>query len=58
MSRLSRQGISAKAYVCDIGRREAIGPMGEEVLRDFGKIDILVNNAGTSTSCESTLEAV
>jgi NAD(P)-dependent dehydrogenase (short-subunit alcohol dehydrogenase family) len=48
VSRLEKQGISAKAYVCDIGRREAIAPVAEEILRDFGKIDILVNNAGAT----------
>src|SRR3954469_2370530 len=47
-SLLSKQGISAKAYVCDIGRREAIAPAAEQILRDFGKIDILVNNAGAT----------
>ena len=48
VSRLSTQGISAKAYVCDIGRREAIAPAAEQILRDFGKVDILVNNAGAT----------
>src|SRR3954449_10221770 len=45
VSHLSKQGISAKAYICDIGRREAILPAAEQILRDFGNIDILVNNA-------------
>ena len=40
VSRLSKQGISATAYVCDMGRREAILPAVEQILRDFGKIDI------------------
>ena len=48
VTRLSRQGIAAKAYVCDIGRREAIGPAAEQILRDHGKLDILVNNAGAT----------
>jgi NAD(P)-dependent dehydrogenase (short-subunit alcohol dehydrogenase family) len=47
-SRLSRQGIAAKAYVCDLGRREDIVPAAEQILGDFGKIDILVNNAGAT----------
>src|SRR3954464_10775309 len=46
--RLSKERISAKAYVCDIGQREAIAPAVEQILRDFGKIDILVNNAGAT----------
>jgi NAD(P)-dependent dehydrogenase (short-subunit alcohol dehydrogenase family) len=43
-----RQLKDARAYVCDIGRREAIAPMVEAVLADFGKVDILVNNAGAT----------
>jgi gluconate 5-dehydrogenase len=48
VSRLSKQGISATACVCDIGRREAILPAADEILRDFKRIDILVNNAGAT----------
>jgi gluconate 5-dehydrogenase len=48
VSRLTDAGIAAKAYVCDIGRREAIAPAAEQILGDFGKVDILVNNAGAT----------
>jgi gluconate 5-dehydrogenase len=34
--------------VCDIGKREAIAPVADEILRKFGKVDILVNNAGAT----------
>ena len=37
-------GASASAFVCDIGRREAIPPL----LEQCGRIDILVNNAGAT----------
>jgi NAD(P)-dependent dehydrogenase (short-subunit alcohol dehydrogenase family) len=47
-ARLSSQGVSAKSYVCDLGKREAIPPVAEQVLKDFGKVDILVNNAGAT----------
>jgi gluconate 5-dehydrogenase len=47
-SHLKKAGINASSYVCDIGRREAIAPAAEQILRDFGKIDILVNNAGAT----------
>jgi gluconate 5-dehydrogenase len=40
--------LSASAFVCDIGKREAIAPMAEQVLEKFGKVDILVNNAGAT----------
>jgi NAD(P)-dependent dehydrogenase (short-subunit alcohol dehydrogenase family) len=48
LSRLRQAGIEAKAYVCDIGRREAIPPAAEQILKDFGRVDILVNNAGAT----------
>jgi NAD(P)-dependent dehydrogenase (short-subunit alcohol dehydrogenase family) len=43
----SRLG-DAAAFVCDIGKREAIAPLAEAVLGKFGKVDILVNNAGAT----------
>jgi gluconate 5-dehydrogenase len=48
VSHLEKGGTQAKAYVCDIGRREAIPPVAEQILEDFGKVDILVNNAGAT----------
>jgi gluconate 5-dehydrogenase len=40
--------LGASAYVCDIGKREAIAPVAEQILKKFGKVDILVNNAGAT----------
>ena len=40
--------LGASAYVCDIGKREAIAPVAEQILKTFGKVDILVNNAGAT----------
>jgi len=37
-----------KAFVSDIGKREAIAPLVEDVIRQCGRIDILVNNAGAT----------
>jgi NAD(P)-dependent dehydrogenase (short-subunit alcohol dehydrogenase family) len=48
VSHLQKQGVKADAFVCDIGKREAIGPLGEQLLKKFGKVDILVNNAGAT----------
>jgi NAD(P)-dependent dehydrogenase (short-subunit alcohol dehydrogenase family) len=48
VSHLKKRNIAAEAYVCDIGRREAIPPVAEEILTKYGKIDILVNNAGAT----------
>src|SRR5256714_10797177 len=48
VSHLEQKGVKATAYVCDIGKREAIAPMAEAVLEKFGKVDILVNNAGAT----------
>jgi NAD(P)-dependent dehydrogenase (short-subunit alcohol dehydrogenase family) len=46
--KLHSLGIQAKAYACDIGKRESIAPFVDAVLADFGKVDILVNNAGAT----------
>jgi gluconate 5-dehydrogenase len=48
VQKLSAGGIRAKAYVCDIGRREQVAPFADAVLEDFGRVDILVNNAGAT----------
>src|SRR5438105_14946257 len=48
VAHLRKQKIEASAYVCDMGRREAIAPCADEVLKKFGKVDVLVNNAGAT----------
>jgi gluconate 5-dehydrogenase len=48
VSHLTKSGISAVSYVCDIGKRDAIAPLVEAVLKRFAKVDILVNNAGAT----------
>ena len=48
VARLKKQGIEATAYVCDIGKRDAIPPFADAVLKKFGRVDILVNNAGAT----------
>ncbi|HTM61666.1 MAG TPA: SDR family oxidoreductase [Burkholderiales bacterium] len=48
VAHLKEQKIEASAYVCDIGKREAIAPFAAQVLKQFGKVDILVNNAGAT----------
>jgi len=48
ISHLKKLNVEAKAYVCDIGKREQINPLADAVLKDFGKVDILVNNAGAT----------
>ena len=48
VSHLKTQNVNAKAYVCDIGKREAIAPAIDAILKDVGRIDILFNNAGAT----------
>jgi gluconate 5-dehydrogenase len=48
VARLKKSGIDAASHVCDIGRREAIAPLVDDVLRDSSRLDILVNNAGAT----------
>jgi len=47
-SALSRLGASGKAFVSDIGKREGIAPLVDDVTKQCGRIDILVNNAGAT----------
>lgn len=43
---LGASGIEAHAWVCDIGRRETIPGVFDQMLAKLGRIDILVSNAG------------
>jgi gluconate 5-dehydrogenase len=45
---VSHLGNQTTAFVCDIGKREAIAPLVEQTLKKFAKVDILVNNAGAT----------
>jgi gluconate 5-dehydrogenase len=38
----------ACSVVCDMGKRDAIRPLADAVLKKYGKVDILVNNAGAT----------
>ena len=45
---LKKLKIECAMQVCDIGKRESIAPLADQVLKQFGKVDILVNNAGAT----------
>ena len=46
--KLGKLRIEATSFVCDIGKRDTIAPVADEILKKFGKVDILVNNAGAT----------
>ena len=48
VAHLRSRKIECEAWVCDMGKREAIAPMADAVLAKFKKVDILVNNAGAT----------
>ena len=48
VSHLSSLRIESFPFVCDMGKREQVGPLADAVLKKFGKVDILVNNAGAT----------
>jgi len=48
VAHLKARGIEAAAWVCDLGRREQVAPVFEQMLAKLGKLDILVNNAGAT----------
>jgi NAD(P)-dependent dehydrogenase (short-subunit alcohol dehydrogenase family) len=52
-------GVTAEAYLCNVGRADDVGRMIEAVVNRFGRIDVVVNNAGThdSKSLEAASEA-
>lgn len=37
---------AAKAYAVDVASFDAVQAVGEQIIKDFGRVDILVNNAG------------
>lgn len=43
---LTKMGIEAHAWVCDVSRREMIPGVFDRILAKLGRVDILVNNAG------------
>ncbi len=46
VAHLGGAGIEAHAWVCDIGRREMLPGVFDQMLAKLGRVDILVNNAG------------
>lgn len=46
VSFLTKAGVRAQAYRCDISIFEDTSALVQQVLADFGQIDILINNAG------------
>jgi NAD(P)-dependent dehydrogenase (short-subunit alcohol dehydrogenase family) len=48
VSHLRKSGSDAVSYVCDLGRRDSIPPVAEQMLKDLKQVDILVNNAGAT----------
>jgi len=48
VTRLAALHVQAFSFVCDVGKRDAIPPVVDEILKKCGKIDILFNNAGAT----------
>jgi gluconate 5-dehydrogenase len=48
LAHLKKSGIDAVSYVCDLGKRDAIAPFADEILKRWKRVDILVNNAGAT----------
>lgn len=46
VAHLAKMGIEAHAWVCDVGKREALPDVFDQMLAKLGRVDILVNNAG------------
>lgn len=50
---LGEHARSCRVEACDVSNRDAVGPMVEAVLADFGSIDLLVCNAGINVNPRS-----
>ena len=48
VSHLKKSGIDAVSFVCDLGKRDSIAGVADEVLKRLDRVDILVNNAGAT----------
>lgn len=53
-SAIRAEGGNAKAYACDVLKKEVINGVKEQILAHFGKIDILVNGAGGNSPKATT----
>src|SRR5688500_5454694 len=47
---VSRRGVEAQAFQCDLTRPEQIKRLVDEVMKRFGKLDILINDAAYNKS--------
>jgi butyryl-CoA dehydrogenase len=45
---IEKSGGKASIHLADIGLREDVEQLSEEVLRQYGRVDMLINNAGVS----------
>jgi NAD(P)-dependent dehydrogenase (short-subunit alcohol dehydrogenase family) len=43
---LAKKGVQASAFACDLGKRDTIPGVFDEMKAKLGRVDILVNNAG------------
>ena len=43
---LAKKGVAAQAFVCDMGKRDSIPGVFDQIRAKLGRVDILVNNAG------------
>jgi NAD(P)-dependent dehydrogenase (short-subunit alcohol dehydrogenase family) len=43
---LAAEGLTVHARVVDVADDDSVASLGEDVLREFGRLDVLVNNAG------------
>ena len=43
---LAKKGVEAHAFACDIGKRDSIPGIFDQMMAKLGRVDILINNAG------------
>ena len=48
VAHLAKSGIKAHAYACDMGKRDGIPAVFDQMMAKLGRVDILANNAGAT----------
>lgn len=55
---MTKEGLTVKAYKCDVLDIESVKNVNENILKDFGTVDILINGAGGNSPKATTEQEI